>query len=126
MKKVDPTVLQETRYIATWVLVFSAFTQAVFLIIGKWDTTVILGNLYSALIAVGNFFLMGLSVQKALGKEEKDAKAVIKVSMLYRTLLLIILTGVGIFLPFLSIWTVIIPLFFPRVAIAIRPFVKKA
>ena len=46
-KKIDPTVLKETGYIAAWVLVFSALTQAIFLMIGKWDITVLLGNLLS-------------------------------------------------------------------------------
>ena len=125
MKKIDETILRETRYIASWVLIFSALTQAVFLVIGKWNTAVLFGNLYSSAISVLNFFLMGLSVQKALGKDEKDAKAVMKVSMLYRNLLLLVLTAVGILVPFLSTWTVVIPLFFPRLAILIRPLFKK-
>ena len=41
MKKLDATVRQETKYIAVWVLLFSAVMEAVFLIIGKWDYTVL-------------------------------------------------------------------------------------
>lgn len=55
MKKVDKTVLRETGYIALFVILLSVLMQAVFLIIGKWDYTVLLGNLLSA-AAVGNFF----------------------------------------------------------------------
>lgn len=125
MKKIDPTVLKETKYIACWVLLLSAITQAVFLVIGQWDYTVLLGNLLSGGIGILNFFLLGLTVQKAVTKEEKEAKVAMKVSQLYRMLLLLIVVIIGVVLPCFSIWTVIIPLFFPRIAIAARPLFDK-
>ena len=125
MKKIDETVLRETRYIALWVLIFSVLTQAVFLIIGKWDYTVLLGNILSASVAVINFLLMGISVQNAVGKEEKDARTVMKISQLYRNLLLLGTAVLGIVLTCFNSWTVIIPLFFPRIAISIRPLFDK-
>lgn len=131
MKKIDKTVLWETAYIAAWVIILSALMQAVFLIAHifiekfQWDYTFILGNLLSALAAIGNFFLMGLTVQKAVLKEEKDAKTAMKVSQLYRTLLLLVVCIVGVVLPVFSTWTVIIPLFFPRIAIMFRPLFDK-
>ena len=48
VKKVDAVVMKETRYIAIAVLLCSMLMQAVFLIIGKWDYTVLLGNLLGA------------------------------------------------------------------------------
>jgi len=54
MKKVDKTVLNETKYIALWVFLFSILMQAVFLVIGKWDYAVLFGNLLSATFAVIN------------------------------------------------------------------------
>ena len=42
LKKVDPVVMKETRYIAITVLILSALMQAVFLIIGQWNYTVLL------------------------------------------------------------------------------------
>ena len=71
MKKIDPAILDGTKYIATWVLVFSILMESVFLVINQWNYTVLLGNLLGASVAVLNFFLMGLSVQSALEKEEK-------------------------------------------------------
>ena len=64
-KKVDGTVRKETIYIAAAVLILSMLMQAVFLIIKQWDYTVLLGNLLGGGVAVLNFFLMGLTVQKA-------------------------------------------------------------
>ncbi len=125
MSKIDSTVLKETRYIAVWTLVFSVLMQAVFLVIAKWDYTVLLGNLLGAFISVGNFFLLGLTVQKAVTKEEKEARTVMKLSQTYRSLGIIVLVGLGIILDRFNTVTVIIPVFFPRLAIAIRPLFDK-
>ena len=125
MKKIDSEILSGTKYIATWVIIFSVLMESVFLVINQWNYTVLLGNLLGASVAVLNFFLMGLTVQSALKKEEKDAKATMRASQLYRYLMVLAVTVVGILLPVFSNWTVIIPIFFPRVAIFIRPFVCK-
>ncbi len=126
MKKIDPTVLKETGYIATMVFLFSLLLQSVFLIIGKWDYTVLLGNILGFVAAVGNFFLMGLSVQSSLSKEEKDAKSLMKVSQSLRLLLLFIIALVGYLVPVFNTLAVLIPFLFPRIAVALRPlFMKK-
>ncbi len=125
MSKIDSTVLKETKYIAAWTLVFSVLVQAVYLVIAKWDYTVLLGNLLGAFISVGNFFLLGLTVQKAVTKEEKDAKTLMKLSQTYRNLGIIVLVALGIILDCFNTVTVIIPVFFPRLAIAIRPIFDK-
>lgn len=125
MKKIDPTVLKETLYISAWVLILSVLTQAIFLIIGQWDYKVILGNLLSGSVAILNFFLMGLTVQSAVTKEEKEARSAIKLSQLYRFLFVVIVVIIGIVAPCFSNWTVIIPIFFPRVALLFRPLFDK-
>lgn len=121
MKQVDKTVLKETKYIAAFVLIFSALTQAVFLIIGKWDYTVLLGNLLSGIAAILNFFLMGITVQAAVGKEDKQARNTMKMSQSLRTLMLFAAAALGVLLPCFNTVTSLIPLFFPRIAIAFKP-----
>ena len=126
MRKIDPTVLKETGYIAIMVFIFSLLLQSVFLIIGKWDYTVLTGNLLGFVAAVGNFFLMGLSVQSSLGKEEKDAKNLMKVSQSLRLLLIFVIALIGYLVPVFNTIAVLIPLLFPRIAVALRPvFMKK-
>lgn len=126
MKKIDPTVLKETGYIAAMVFIFSLALQSVFLIIGKWDYTVLAGNLLGFVAAVGNFFLMGLSVQASLGKEEKDAKNLMKVSQSLRLLFIFVIALIGYLVPVFNTIAVLIPLLFPRIAVALRPlFMKK-
>ena len=125
MAKIDKVVLKETKYIALWVIIFSLIMEAVFLIINKWDYTVLLGNLLSGVIGVLNFFLMGLGVQKAVMQEEKEAKQTMKVSNLMRTFLLFVAAVIGVTVSVFNNWAVIIPLFFPRVAILLRPLFDK-
>ena len=74
MIKIDDAVRKETKYIPFWVLVFSAVMQLAFFFSDHWDFTVLWGNLLSGVAVVANFFLMGLTIQKALEKEEKDAQ----------------------------------------------------
>ena len=121
--KVDSTVRKETLYIASAVIIMSMLMEAVFLVVQKWDLTVLWGNLLGGGVAVLNFFLMGLTVQKALNKDEKEAAAMMKFSQTYRLLLIAAAAGVGALVPVFNVFAVIIPLFFPRIAIAIRPFV---
>ena len=125
MKKIDEAIIKETKYIAIWVAILSVLMQGVFLIIGKWDYTVILGNVLSGITVVLNFFLMGIGVQNALEKEAKDAQNALKVSRLYRFLLLVVVVIIGVVLPCFSTWTVVIPVFFPRLAICFRTLFDK-
>ena len=127
MKKIDPTVLKESAYISVWVIILSVLMQGVFLIIWKdsWSLDFLWGNILSAGVGILNFFLMGLSVQKALDKDEKDAKTAMRLSQVYRTLLLFVALVVGIVLPVFNNWAVVIPIFFPRIAIMFRPVFDK-
>ena len=123
MIKIDDAVRKETKYIAFWVLVFSAVMQLAFFFSDHWDFAVLWGNLLSGVAVVVNFFLMGLTIQKALEKEEKDARNFMKLSQTYRFLFLVAVVAIGA--GFFSLWAAIIPVFFPRVAILIRPLFDK-
>ena len=125
MVKISDAVKKETLYIAYSVVILSALMQAVFLLIGRWDMTVLFGNVLSGAFAVLNFFLMGLSVQKAVDKEEKEARNVMKASQSMRTLMLFAVAAVGVLLPCFDIWASLIPLFFPRIAVSFRPLFDK-
>lgn len=124
MKKIDPTIIKETIYVLVWVLGLSVIMQAVFLIIKRWDYTVLTGNVLTGFAVTLNFFLMGLGVQKSLGKEEKEAKKVIRLSQIYRYLILIVFLVIGVVFKCFNNWTVFIPVIFPRIAIALRPLFK--
>ena len=125
MKKIDPIIVKETKYVAAWIIILSMLMQSVFLIIGRWNYTVLLGNIYSAFFGTLNFLLMGLTVQKALGKDEKDAKKFIRFSQLYRNIMLLLIMVLGVFVPFFNTLAVLIPMFFAGIAVYIKPLVNK-
>ena len=121
MTKIDKTVIRETRYIAGVTIILSVIMQAVFLIIGMWSYKVLLGNILGAAVAVVNFLLMGITVQKAVQKDEKDAATLMKLSQTLRNMMLLIAAVLAIVLPFINPVAAIIPLFFPRIAITLIP-----
>ncbi len=125
MLKLNDTVKKETLYIAYWVLIFSAVMEAVFLIIGKWDIYVLLGNILGGGTGVLNFLLLGITVQKAVNKDEKEAKNFMKASQSLRTFMLFVIAALGAALSIFNIWSTLISLLFPRLAIAISPLVRK-
>ncbi len=125
MKNIDPVVKKETIYIALFSFILSVLLQAIFLIIGKWNYTILLGNILGYIAAVGNFLIMGFSVQKAIQMDEKDAKAKMKVSQSFRMLFLFIIAIIGYAAPIFNTIAVVIPFLFPRVAIALRPLFNK-
>ena len=123
MTKVDSTVRRETVYITVWVAILSIVLQAVFLVAGQWNTDVLFGNLISAAAAAANFFLMGITVQKAVNKEQKDAAQLMRFSQSGRLFLQFAAAAVGVL--FFEPIAAVLPLFFPRIAIAFRPFIGK-
>lgn len=125
MKKTDPTVKRETLYIAYSVIIFSVLIQAVYLIINKWNYTVLLGNILSGSVSVLNFFLMGRTIQSATEKDQKGAKSAMKASQSLRLFMMFIALVLGVVLPCFDTVTSIIPIFIPRIAIMLRPIFDK-
>ena len=122
MSKIDDTVRRETVYIAVWVLILSVIMQAVFLVVGQWKIGVLLSNVLSATAAIANFLIMGITIQKAVDKEQKDAAQMMKFSQSARLFMQFAFAAVGVLL-FNAIILSIVPLFFQRVAIAFRPYI---
>ena len=122
----DPAVKKETGYIALWVVLLSLIMEAVFLIIGKWDLSVLFGNLGGAAVAVGSFFLLAVTVSKAVasGKPEQASQRV-KASAGLRLIgaggICALLIGVA----HTNVYATVIPLLFPRVGLMFRPLIDR-
>ncbi|MDO4608016.1 MAG: ATP synthase subunit I [Clostridia bacterium] len=123
--KIDKTVIKETEYIAVFVALFSVIMQAVFLCLGYWQYTVLLGNIWGIIIAIGNFFVMGLFVQKAVTQSEEEARKTVKTSQAVRFAALILLLVIGLIIPVFNSISVVLPLAFPSLAIYLRPLFDK-
>lgn len=126
MQRPEAAVRRETTYIACVVVILSVFMQAVFLVAGWWRYEVLLGNLWGAAVAILNFFLLAMSVQRAMGQEEKEAAQIIRTSRTTRTFMQFALAVIGALIPVFNIYAVLIPLLFPRVGVALRPAIERA
>jgi hypothetical protein len=124
MIKVSSTVKNETLYIAYFSLILSVLMQAVFILFHKWTFTVLLGNLLSFGAAILNFFVMGITVQKAVTLEVSDAKKLMRSSQNLRKAALFVAVAIGVIAPCFNTIAVIVPLFFPRIAVSFRPLIK--
>lgn len=120
MRKVDPTVKRETIFVAVWEAVLTVIMLAAFLVLKSFDWTVLTGAILGAATAVVNFLLMGLTIQGAIGLDEKEARTRLRGSQNLRILMQMIIAVLGAVLPCLNLWAVLIPLFFPRIAMMIR------
>lgn len=126
MAGMDPAVKKETGYIAVWVALLSLVLEAVFLIIGRWDLSVLLGNLGGAALAVGNYFLLALVVSKAIEKgKPEEAATRVKATAALRLIALGGLTAllVGVF--HTNVYATVIPLLFPRIGLYFRPMIDR-
>lgn len=123
--KLDATVKRETAYVAVFTAILSVLMQSVFLIIGKWDYTVLLGNLLGYAAATANFLLLGITVQNAVTKPEDEAKKLIKASQQLRLFGMLAVALIGYLIPVFHIIAVIIPFLFPRVSVALRAAIIK-
>ncbi len=124
MIKADSTVRKETKYIAAVVVILSVLMQAVFLVLQKWDYTVLLGNILSGVASVLNFFFMGITIQKAIMMETAEAKKRMRASQSMRNFGMFIVVMLGVLLPCFNTISAIIPVFFPRIAVSLRPLRK--
>lgn len=141
--KVQPAVQAETKKMALGVGVLTLLMIAVFLIIRQFDYTVLLGAILGFAAAVGNFFLMALTVQKVTGDmpvlpkqddeetedkekeqplsdEAKQAGKQMQLSFLLRMLMLGGVAALAVTSPIFHPWAALLPMLFPRVVIALR------
>ena len=93
---------------------------------GKWDYSVLLGNLLSWAVSVFNFFLLGITVQKAIETGDvKAAKARMKISQFARLIMLGVVAVLGATLSCFHLWATLIPMLFPRASMIIRQILLK-
>lgn len=125
MSKFDPVVISQAKQISAINLILTAIENVVFLVLGKWDYTVLLGSLFGWFIACLVFVLIGVSVQKAMQKDSHEAQNYMKLTYMGRMAVM----AAGIFLAIkLSIFNwiaAILPLAFTRISIALLNLKKK-
>ena len=84
----------------------------------RFDSTVVLGSIIGALVAIGNFAGICFVVQKIIDEpDEKRRKAKLQVSHNSRMLLQAVWVIVAIAAPCFQPFASVLPLFFPRITI---------
>ena len=130
--KPQKAVWLETGHIAAGTGILCALTVVVFVLIGRFDWTVLTGALVGFLTATGNFFFMAWDVQKithGLDPEEADAmkQAKLKMKLSYnrRLILMGVILVAAIKLLDAHWITCLLPLLFPRMTILAMDVLKK-
>ena len=126
MGKLDPTVKKETAYAAVWVGALSLVMEAAFLLFRKWDFPVLFGNLIGAAAAIGNYLLMGMTVERAVSGPAEKAALKIRASMTARLLGQAAVCALAVGILKTNVYATLLPLLFPRIGIAFRPRVDRA
>ena len=106
--KIDPAIRRETRRVACGIAVADLLMFGVFLLLKKFDYTVILGALLGSAAAVLNFFLLGITMQKAADREDGQKKLV-QSSYSLRMMMICLTIILGAVLPVFHTVAVIVP-----------------
>lgn len=122
---IQPAVKRETMRVAAFtaagtvvMIALFALGRAIWLDYVPFDWRVILGGVGGCIVAVLNFFLMGLTVQKVAAQEDEErARLIMKSSYSRRTLMQLLWIILAIALPCFQFAAGIIPLFFPSLGI---------
>ena len=120
--KLSPIVKKESLRVAIGSFVFCVIMILVFMLVGHYNTLVLLGGFYSTALASLNFFLMCVSKQKEIDMDKSRAKSFSMLSYNLRTLAILVLVIVGYALLDLNLIALLIPLLFPRIVILFITF----
>ena len=119
------TVKKETGILLAGTLLLSGIMVGVFLLLHKFNYTVVTGALLGGLASVLNFFLMGVVVQKVVQEDPDVAKKKIQASYTMRSFALLVVLGVGVYLPYFHWLAVLLSALFPRITIIFRSIALK-
>ena len=125
--KIQPAVKKETEKVAAGTAIGVILMWVVFGILHvampekvPFDYTVILGGLCGGIVAVLNFFTMGITVQRIVSLENQDAaQRVMRSSYSKRMFLQLVWCIVAITTPYFQFAAGLLPLHFPGAAIKI-------
>jgi hypothetical protein len=122
-------VLTETAIVLAGEIIGSAAMVGIFALVGKFDSTVLLGALVGALAATLNFFFMALfatmAADKATEQEVAKGQAMVKASYLIRTAVLFVVLFAFAKSGLCNAIALVVPLIFIRLTLTIVEFFRK-
>ena len=122
-------VFKETAVVAIGEVICVALMLAVFAMLGKFDSTVLLGGIIGGVLTVANFFFMAvgtsLAADKAENQDVKGGQAVIKSSYMLRMIALFVLMFACVRSGLCNVIALVVPLVFVRPVLTIGEFFRK-
>lgn len=133
MNKLSPALKKETRNIAIYTGLGTIVMWIVFAVLHAiwpdkvpFDYTVLLGGLCGAAVAVLNFFLMGLTVQKVTATEdEKMARGIMQASYTRRMIMQGLWIVAAALAPCFQVVASLLPLLMPSAGIKLSGILLK-
>lgn len=122
-------VLQEMRSLLPYYLAVNAVYFAVLIVLFfalKFDYTLLTGGVYGNAVCVLNFWLLGVTAEIAVRKTPKAAQTYMNAMYCVRYLGLFAMMSAAALLPWLNLFTAIVPLLFPKLVITFRAIRKKS
>ena len=123
------TVYQETGIVAIGVLICTAVMIGAFALLGKFDTSVLLGGIVGAILSIGNFFFMAVGTSLAADRAEKQdvkgGQVLIRNSYMLRLAVLFILLFACAKSGLFNLFALVLPLIFVRPSLTIAEFFRK-
>lgn len=117
-EKPQQSIVKETKRIAVGTVIMLVVMLAIYAVLGKFTVGVLLGGLLGSAYAIFNFFMLGMTLQKAASMTDQQM-AHMKVRSSYSTRMIgmLILAVVAFALPFVEGVPCLIALLFPRATI---------
>ena len=117
-EKPQQSIVKETKRIAVGTVIMLVVMLAVYAVLGKFTVGVLLGGLLGSAYAIFNFFMLGMTLQKAASMTDQQmAHMKVRSSYSSRMIGMLILAVVAFALPFVEGIPCLIALLFPRATI---------
>ena len=117
-EKPQQSIVKETKRIAVGTVIMLVMMLAVYAVLGKFTVGVLLGGLLGSAYAIFNFFMLGMTLQKAASMTDQQmAHMKVRASYSTRMIGMLILAVVAFALPFVEGIPCLIALLFPRATI---------
>ena len=123
-------VLKETAIITVGEVICVALMYAVYALIHKFNTGVLLGGIVGAVLAIGNFFFMAvaatLAADKAVAQDVEGGKKMMKSSYTLRLVVLAALLFLCAKSGLFDLFALVLPLLFTRPVLTVIQFFGKS
>lgn len=117
-EKPQQSIVKETKRIGVGTVIMLVVMLAVYAVLGKFTVGVLLGGLLGSAYAIFNFFMLGMTLQKAASiTDQQMAHMKVRSSYSTRMIGMLILAVVAFALPFVEGIPCLIALLFPRATI---------